>query len=95
MFVARAILAIGVSIVALLISLTLDRLFAPLPAALQFVVQIPLLVIIVDEFRRVILKHGARFGLTEADINGTFFFAAPLAALGASSLLRDLRRSVL
>ena len=95
MFVARAALAVGISVAALLISLTLDRLFAPLPAALQFVVQIPLLVLIVDEFRRLVLKHATRFGLTEADVNGTFFFAAPLAAFGAQSLFKDLRRSVL
>lgn len=94
MFVARAVLAIGISVAALLISLTLDRLCAPLPPALQFFVQIPVLVLIIDEFRRIVLTHATRFGLTDADVNGTFFFAAPLAALGANSLFKDLRRTL-
>jgi len=93
MLVARIALAIGISIAALLISLTLDMLLSPLPPLIQFLVQIPALVLLMDEARRVVLKEAPRYDLTEADVNGTFFFASPLAAFAAVDLFRDLRRS--
>jgi len=93
MLVARVALAIGISIAALLISLTLDMILSPLPPLLQFLVQIPALVLLMDEARRVVLKEAPHYELTETDVNGTFFFAAPLAAFAAVDLFRDLRRS--
>jgi hypothetical protein len=93
MFVARAALAIGISIAALLISLLLDTILSPLPPLFQFLIQIPALVLIMDEARRVVIREAGRYDLTEADVNGTFFFAAPMAAFAAVDLFRDLRRS--
>lgn len=94
MFVARAALAIGISIAALLISLLLDTILSPLPPLFQFLIQIPALVLIMDEARRVVIREAGRYDLTEADVNGTFFFAAPMAAFAAVDLFRDLRRSL-
>ena len=92
MFANRFLLTIGVSIVSLLISLTLDRLLAPLSALPQFLFQVPALVLIMDEIRHLILQDASSSGLSADDVNGTFFFAAPLAAFGATSLFRDLKR---
>lgn len=91
MFANRVVLTIVVSIVALLTSVAIDRLLAPLAAVPQFLIQIPILVLIIDEFRRLVLKEASAYGLTADDVNGTFFFAAPLAGFGAISLFRDLR----
>lgn len=90
----RFLLTVVVSVVALLTSLVLDRLLAPLSALPQFLIQVPLLVILMDEFRHIVLHHAVAYGLTADDINGTFFFAAPMAAFGAASLFRDLKRSI-
>jgi hypothetical protein len=92
MFAARFMLTIVVSVVALLTSLVLDRIMAPLPALPQFFVQVPILVLLMEEFRALVLRHAGAYGLTADNVNGTFFFAAPLAAFGALSLFRDLRR---
>ena len=89
---AHYLFTVAISVGVLLLSLVLYTIFAPLPAALQFVIQIPLLVLIVDAFRHAITTHATAFELTESDINASFFFAAPLAAFGASSLFRDIRR---
>jgi hypothetical protein len=94
MFVARIVLIIGISIAALLISLTLDLLLSPLPALIQFLVQVPAIVLLMDELRRHLLREAPRYNLTEADVNGAVFFAAPLAAFAAVDLFRDLRRSM-
>lgn len=91
MLVYRYLLVIVVSITTFLLSLTLDALLRPFSVLLQFFVQVPLLVLIVDEFRRWTLRHAPRFGLEERDVNGAFFFASPLAALGAGDLFRDIR----
>jgi hypothetical protein len=92
MFANRFLLTVGVSVVALLTSLVLDRLLAPLSALPQFLVQVPAVVLIMDEFRRLVLHHASAYGLTADDVNGTFFFAAPMAAFGAVSLFSDLKR---
>jgi hypothetical protein len=90
MFLPRYALALGISIVALLISITLDRLLAPLPPIIQFAIQVPLLVLLVDEGRRALLHYTQ---IPKEDVDGAFFFAAPMAALGATSLFMDLRKS--
>lgn len=94
MLVARAALTIGISIAALLISIALDLLLAPLPPLAQFLVQVPTLVLLLDEARRVVLREAAAYRLTPDDVDGAFFMAAPLAALGAVSLFADIRRSL-
>jgi len=90
MFIHRYALALGISILALLISIALDRLLAPLPTLAQFIIQVPLLVLIVDEGRRALIQAG----FPTDDVNGAFFFAAPLAALGATSLFMDIRKTM-
>lgn len=84
----RYALALGISVAALLISIAIDRALAPLPTLLQFVIQVPLLVLIVDECRRYLIQTA---GFSTDDVDGAFFFAAPLAALGATSLFIELR----
>lgn len=93
MFVARVVLIIGISIAALLISLILDLVLSPLPALIQFLIQIPAIVLTMDELRRVLITEAPRYNLTEMDVNGAIFFAAPLAAFASVDLFRDLRRS--
>lgn len=92
MISAHIALILGISIVALLISLTLDAIFSPLPGPLQFVVQIPLLVLAMDSLRSWISPYAIRQGLLNEQVDGAFFFAAPLAALGSRSLFADIRR---
>lgn len=88
---ARAALSIGVSIAALLISLALDRLLAPLPAIPQFLIQIPTLVLTMDYLRTLTIHHAAELLSSDA-VNGAFFFAAPLAAVGSSSLMQEIKQ---
>lgn len=95
MLVYRIAMILGISIVTLLISITLDVLLAPLPGHIQFLVQIPALVIAMDELRRWAQGRAADLHVTADDINGAFFFAAPLAAFGATSLFADIRRTLL
>lgn len=92
MILYRFLLAIVVSIGTLLTALCLDTIFASFPTAAQYLFQIPILVIVIDEGRRLILEHGRRLGLSELDINGCFFFAAPMAAFGSFSLFKSLER---
>jgi hypothetical protein len=91
MFLHRYALALGISIVALLISIALDRLLSSLSPVTQFLLQVPILVLLVDEGRRALLAYTE---LPPDDINGAFFFAAPMAALGATSLFADIRKTL-
>lgn len=86
----RIALILAVSISAFLISLALDLLLSPLPPLLQFIIQVPILVILIEEGRRYALNNEKRLGLGEMEINGAFFFAAPLAAFAAFSLFKDI-----
>jgi hypothetical protein len=84
----RIALAIGISIAALLISTVLDALLAPLPLPLQFMAQIPSLVIIMEEIRLWLIRRLPT--LDESAVKSTFFLAAPIAALGARDLFDGL-----
>lgn len=87
----RGALAIAVSVVTLLTALVIDLVLEPLPVVAQFVIQIPIIALVMDELRRLVVKHVAQaHGLTEDDIDGTFFFAAPLAALASTHLMGDI-----
>jgi hypothetical protein len=88
----RIALILGISISTLLISLMLDAVFAPLPGPLQFVIQIPLLVLAISALRDWIAPHAIRAGISNDQVDSSFFFAAPLAALGSRSLFADIRR---
>jgi hypothetical protein len=89
MIALRATLALGISIAALLISIILDSLLAPLPLPLQFIIQVPVLVLTMEELRRWLIRQLPV--LDEPAINSTFFLAAPIAAFAARDLFRDLR----
>jgi hypothetical protein len=89
MIALRAALALGISIAALLISFALDALLAPLPLPLQFIVQVPTLVLAMEEIRRWLIHRLP--ALDEPAINSTFFLAAPIAAFAARDLFRGLR----
>ncbi len=94
MIAAPAALILGVSITVLVLSIILDTLCAPLPPVVQFIVQVPVLVLAVDALRRAALARATDLELSSDEINASFFFAAPLAAFGASSLFRDIRRFI-
>ena len=91
-FLQRYALALGISVTALLISIALDRILAPLSPIPQFIIQVPLLVLLFDEIRRALIQSGV---FQEEDVDGAVFFAAPLAALGATTLFKDLQKSLL
>jgi hypothetical protein len=93
MLLIRVALVIAVSLAALLISLALDRMFASLSAIPQFLIQIPTLVLIMDYLRARVIDHVEEaHGLTVDDVNGAFFFAAPLAAVASADLMAEIRR---
>lgn len=92
MIVYRIAMILGISIVTLLISMTLDTVLAPLPGHVQFLIQIPALVLAMDELRHWTAARSAEFYVTVDEVNGAFFFAAPLAAFGATNLFADIRR---
>jgi hypothetical protein len=88
----RAAAVIAINLVVMIAAFGLDRAMAPLSLAWQFTVQVPVLVLLVDEFRRWCLRT---LGLTESEVNGAFFFAAPLAALASDSLMTAIRETLL
>lgn len=90
MVLIRVALAIGISIAALLISFALDIILSPLPLPLQFIVQVPTLVLLMDELRLWLVRRLPT--VRESTINGTFFLAAPIAAFGARNLFNDVGR---
>lgn len=94
MLATRIALILAVSIVTITVSFILDFLLAPLPAIPQFLIQVTLLVLLHNEFHRLALEYAPRLGLTERDVTGAFFFAAPLAAVGSMSLFADIRRTL-
>ncbi len=85
-------LILGISILTLLISLMLDAIFAPLPGPLQFVIQIPLLVLAISALRSWVSPYASIAGISTDDVDSSFFFAAPLAALGSRTLFSDIRK---
>jgi hypothetical protein len=92
MFIPRVILAVSLSFVTLIIAFLLDNFFVLFPYHLQFILEIPTIIIIIDSIRLYFLENAYYFNLSEADINGCFFFVAPMVSIGASSLFSELRR---
>jgi hypothetical protein len=90
MLAQRVALILVVSISAFIISFLLDLVLSPLPVILQFMIQIPILVILIEEGRRYALTNKKRLGLDEMEINGAFFLTAPLAAFAAVTLFKDI-----
>jgi hypothetical protein len=90
MLIYRILLAIVVSVASFGIAVVIDMMFAPVPLVGRFLFQIPLLIILIDESRRWLLANINTFGnkLSVQDINGCFFFAAPLAAFGSLTLFK-------
>jgi len=94
MYIARFILAIGLSVSTLGISFILDRLFHRIPYHVQFFLQIPIIIIIIDNMRLYFLAHAPQYNLTEAEINGSFFFVAPMVSIGSATLFAEIRRTL-
>jgi len=91
---SKIALIIGISIVTLLISIVLDTALAILPLFAQFLIQIPVLVLSIEAMQTATERYILpRMDLAKSEIDTTFFFAAPLAALGSASLFTELRRS--
>jgi hypothetical protein len=90
MLIKRITLILVVSISAFIISFLLDLLLSPLPSILQFIIQVPILVILIEEGRRYALANEKRLGISELEINGAFFLTAPLAAFAAITLFKDI-----
>ena len=88
MLLLKAALALGISIAAILISVALDLLLAPLPTAIQIPIQITALVLALDAAREWLQPRVP----STVDLNAMFFLAAPLAAFAATDLFRELRR---
>jgi len=87
----RVALILAISIGILLISIIFDKILAPLPLVAHFLIFIPAIVLIVDEARQYTKENADMYKLRAADVDGAFFFAAPLAALAASSLFTKMR----
>ncbi len=87
----KAALALGISIAALLISITLDTLLSPLPSAVQIPVQITAIVLALDAFRQWLQPRVP----PTIDLNAMFFLAAPLAAFAATDLFENLNAFLL
>lgn len=88
MLLLKAALAFGISVAAILISVALDLLLAPLPAVIQIPVQITAIVLSLDAFRQWLQPRVS----PAIDMNAMFFLAAPLAAFAATDLFRTLRK---
>lgn len=88
MLLLKAALALGISIVAILISVALDLLLAPLPGVVQIPIQITALVLILDAIRQWLQDRVP----PTVDLNAMFFLAAPLAAFAATDLFREIKR---
>lgn len=87
-------LILAVSICAFSISLILDLLLSALSAPLQFLIQVPTLVLLISEVRRIALSYAPQLNLNEQDVNDAFFFTAPLSALAAMSLFTNIRKII-
>jgi hypothetical protein len=90
MLVYRILLAIVVSVASFALAVAIDMMFAPVPLVVRFLFQIPLLIILIDESRRWLLANIKNLDdtLSAEDINGCFFFAAPMAAFGSLTLFK-------
>jgi hypothetical protein len=94
MLMERYILIIGVSIIALVISAVLDKMLSFMPRSLRFLIQLPVLVMIIDEIRVWVKERAPTFDLHPQYVDGAFFFAAPLTAVASRYLIRDVRSFV-
>ncbi len=91
MIAERYILIILVSLFTLFFSFLLDVLLRPIPPAMRFFIQVPVLVIVMDDMRLMLHDYAEKFRLVKEHVDGAFFFAAPLAALASGSLFKDMR----
>jgi hypothetical protein len=94
MLVAKVAIIIGISIVTLLIAIALDTVLSPLPLLVQFLIQIPVLVLSIEAVQQFTETYILpKTGLQKQDVDTLFLFVAPLAALGSVSLFAELRRT--
>lgn len=88
MILFKAALALGISVAALLISVALDTLLAPLPTLVQLPLQITALVLALDAVRQWLQIRVP----VDIDLNAMFFLAAPLAAAAATDMFHGLSK---
>jgi hypothetical protein len=81
----KAILAIIVAATVLVIAVAADKLCRFLPLHLQFVVQVPIIILMIDALRNYVLAIST-LGLTDSEINACFFMASPMVSIGSVSL---------
>lgn len=86
----KAILAIIVAATVLVIAVVVDKLCRFLPFHLQFVVQVPIIILMIDWLRNSVLSTSA-FGLSDSEVNACFFMASPMVSIGSESLYDGIR----
>ncbi len=91
MFVERYTLIVSISVLTLGISVALDQLLSVIHPAIRFFIQVPILVILIDELRLFLHSYAAYFDMNQEHVNGAFYFSAPLAALASGTLFKDIR----
>ena len=86
----KAILAVIVAATVLVIAVAADKLCRFLPLHLQFVVQVPIIILMVDALRNYVLATST-FGLSDSEINACFFMASPMVSIGSVSLYTGIK----
>jgi hypothetical protein len=89
MLYAKVLLSIVVSAIVLVIAVVVDKLCMPLPIHLQFLVQVPIIILVVDALRNYAL--GSSLDLADSEINACFFMASPMVSIGSVSLYSGIK----
>jgi hypothetical protein len=89
MLYAKVLLSIVVSVIVLVIAVVVDKLCKDLPIHLQFLVQVPIIILVVDALRNYVLDSSLE--LSDAEINACFFMASPMVSIGSVSLYSGIK----
>jgi hypothetical protein len=89
MLYAKILLSVVVSAIVLIIAIGADKLCKTLPIHLQFVVQVPIIILLVDALRNIVLDSPIE--LSDSEINACFFMASPMVSIGSASLYSGIR----
>lgn len=89
MLYAKVLLSVVVSAVVLVIAVVVDKLCKGLPIHLQFVVQVPIIILVVDALRNYVLDSPIE--LSDSEINACFFMASPMVSIGSISLYSGIK----
>jgi len=86
----KAILAVIVAATVLVVAIAADKLCRFLPLHLQFVVQVPIIILVVDWLRNYV-QSTSIFGLSDSEISACFFIASPMVSIGSVSLYNGIK----